>query len=210
MITAAFDRRVLAALFATAAVATPAQAEVVVDNLGEPVRFPAPLHETFWYAQSFLTDDAASPGWLDEVTLRLGVRVGDPTVVAQLLADAGDSPGAALTSFIVPTITTGTATNTVLTPVDLVQLQPGTQYWVLMGVTGAGGYDWDYAEGNGQFGSGSFWTYAYSEDMTATWTGFGNENPLMMRVDVTPVPEPTPALLLAAGLAALSLRRRRG
>jgi hypothetical protein len=55
------------ALLAGAAV----HADVLVDNLDQPLRYPAPLHADFWYAQSFITP-GGDPLVLDAVTLRLG------------------------------------------------------------------------------------------------------------------------------------------
>jgi hypothetical protein len=85
-------------------------------------------------------------------------------------------------------------------------LAPATTYWLLLGATGAGGFDWWYVEGSAYTGSGSFGNYAYTETQGADWTGFGMENPLMARIEVSPVPEPAAAWLMVAGLAAGLLR----
>jgi hypothetical protein len=192
-------------------VASAAHADVLINNLDQPVHNPAPLHNNFWYAQSFLTP-AGDPLRVDLVTVRVGMVEGTPNVVARLLADNAGTPGSTvLSSFTFGTFTAGTAQNEALTPTSTVLLAPETTYWLLMGVDGAGGFHWDYTLGNGASGSGSFYEYAYTEDQTATWIGFGTEGPLMMRVDVTPmpVPEPASAWLLAAGLAvAVGARRR--
>ena len=187
--------------------AAAAHADVLIDNLDQPVRFPAPLRSDFWYAQSFLTA-AGDAVELDQVTVRVGMLLGTPGIVAELRADAVGVPGPVLASFTLPSLGSGATQNELLSTTDLVTLAPATTYWLLMGATGDGGYDWSYAEGNGASGSGSFYEYTYSVDQGASWIGFGTENPLMMRVDVTPVPEPGVAWLLAAGLLIGFLRAR--
>ncbi len=185
-----------------------ARADVLIDNLGEPLRFPTPLSSGFWYAQAFLTP-AGDPLRLDAVTARLGLLVGAPGIVAELRADAAGSPGAMLTSFTIPALGAGATTPTPLLAAATIDLAPLSTYWLLLGATGDGGYEWQYAEGNGASGSGSFGAYAFTTDQGLSWAGFGIENPLMMRVDVSPVPEPAAWGSLASGLLLLAARRWR-
>lgn len=185
-----------------------AHADLLVDNLGEPVRSPSPLRSDFWYAQSFLTP-AGDTLRLDAVTARLGTLTGAPGVVAELRADAAGAPGVVLSSFTIPGLGAGAPTATSLLTPDTIDLAPLSTYWLLIGATGSGGFDWDYAEGNGANGSGSFFEYTFTRDQGLTWEGFGTENPLMMRIDVSPVPEPAAWLSLAAGVLLLASRRRR-
>jgi len=207
--TASILRRA-ATVFTLLIASAAAHADLLIGNLDQPVRFPAPLANDFWYAQSFLTP-AGGPLRLDLVTVRVGQVVGAPNVIAELRADNAGSPGGMLTGFSFGPFGAGPTQNEMLTPLSPLMLAPETTYWLLMGVNGAGGFDWDYAQGNGASGSGSFYQYAYTETQGASWVGFGTEDPMMMRVDVTPmpVPEPASAWLMAAGLAvAFSARRR--
>lgn len=199
--------RVLLVAAATAAGAS--RADVLIDNLGEPIQNPANVRDVFWSGQSFIMPGGGE--WrLERLTLRLGLVHGGPAIVAELRADAGPAgPGALLSLLSVPALDGSGLQNEQLLPLTPVILAPETTYWVVMGVQGGGGYDWSYAVGNGASGFGSFGAYGYSDTQGAGWIVQGLEGPYLMRVDVSPVPEAPPAALLAAGLALLALRRFR-
>lgn len=189
--------------------ATASRAEVLIDNLGEPIRNATQIVSDFWAAQSFVTAGGASVR-LDAVTLRLGVLIGSPAVVAELRADSAGSPGSLISSFGVPALDAGATRNELLGVAPGTTLLPATTYWLVMGVNGAGGLDWSYAEGNAASGSGAFGEYAYSLTQGTSWTDFGTEDPYMARIDVSAVPEPSPMMLATLGLVALTwLARRR-
>lgn len=192
-----------------AAVVAPSHADVLVDNLGEPIRNPAHVGNDFWSAQSFITAGGGALR-LDAVTLRLGVLHDAPSIRAELHADSGGSPGSLLASFGLPLLDGGPTHNAVLAVPSGLMLQPATSYWLVLGVDGAGGLDWSYAAGNAASGSGSFGDYAFSLTQGLSWTGFGLEDPYMARIEVSPVPEPSAAMLAPMGLLVLAwLARRR-
>lgn len=189
-----------AALLLLAAVAS--RADVLIDNLGEPIRNPANIGNDFWSTQSFITAGGTEVQ-LDAVTLRLGVLLGNPAIVAELRSDSAGGPGNLITTFGMPALDPGPTRNETLGVPSGVTLQPATTYWLVLGVNGAGGLDWSYAAGNAASGSGSFGEYAYSLTQGASWIGFGTEDPYMARIEVSAVPEPSPTLLAAFGLAVL-------
>ena len=184
-------------------------AAVVVENLDQPVRNPAHVQGGFWSAQSFITA-AGQAALLERVTLRLGVRVQTPDIQAELRADEAGVPGALLTTFSLSEVSAGATENELLLPDAGVALAPASTYWLVMGVSGSGGFDWSYAAGNAASGNGAFAEYAYSLTQGATWIGFGLEDPYMARIEVAgAVPEPEVAWLLAAGLGAVWWVQRR-
>lgn len=184
-----------------------ARADMLIDNIGEPIRNPAVVSSTFWSAQSFITS-GAGPVELQSIELRLGMRIGDPGVLAELRADTPTGPGALIANLGLTALDTGPTRPTALgVPPGLV-LAPATTYWLVLGATGSGSVDWSYAAGNAASGSGSFGFYAFSTTQGADWTGLGMEDPYMARIQVSAVPEPSGALLAVLGIAVMGLLGR--
>ena len=84
-------------------------------------------------------------------------------------------------------------------------------YWLVFGAIGEGSYAWEYAEGNGFSGPGSFGNFNYSLDQGANWIAPGSENLFKIAVNVSPVPVPGAAVLFGAAVGGLlGASRRRG
>ena len=198
------SRACIAACLLTAAPA--AQAVVLVSNIAEPVRATTLVESALWAAQSFVNDGNS---WsFSNIRTVIGDAVGGPDVVAEL--HQGAAPGTSITTFTVPGLAGPTGIKTIL-PLSAVTLAPGETYWLVFGVDGGGSFGWSYAEGNGQTGTGSLGSYAYSFDQGATWGSFGPDNPYLIEVNVTLVPETAAWALMIGGfgLAGAALRSRR-
>jgi len=66
-----------------------AHADVLVDNLSQPIRDTSTLPGDLWAAQSFVS--GADPVRLLGIEIPIGLVVGDRNIVADLHADAGPS-----------------------------------------------------------------------------------------------------------------------
>jgi hypothetical protein len=186
-----------------------AQAEVLVDNLSQPLRDTSTLFNGLWAAQSFAT--AAATVRLDSIEIPIGLAEGAPNIVAELHADAGPAQvGAVLASLLVPPVSVGAPQVELLPAMPTLELAPGTTYWVVLGVVDAGSFGWSYIEGNASSGPGTLGNFSYSTDGGVSWLNYGSDNPYYMRVNVSTVPEPGEAVLSIAGLLVIaSLYRRR-
>ncbi|MCC6675857.1 MAG: hypothetical protein IT436_01815 [Phycisphaerales bacterium] len=165
--------------------AGPALAEPLVDNLDQPIRDVTILGtvepDVLWAAQSFYTPARAS---LNTVTAMVGWAADGTDAVAELRM--GDDPtGPVVTTFTVPAMSGITVEPAVFVPDAAVTLEPGVQYWVVMGPASAGSFGWAYAEGDAYTGPGWFGGYTYSSDYGVSWISIGIENPHQIGVDVT-------------------------
>ena len=195
-----------AALLAVLLPMSGAHADVLVDNLLEPQRGTTLVDSSLWVGQSFIT--AGGPVTLQSIELWLGLRIGDPALMAELRADSAGGPAAALAAFGLPSLSAGLTQIELLPSVPQINLAAGTKYWIVLGVSGPGSFGWTYAEGNNQAGPGTLRDYSYSSDGGAGWAAFGTDNPYLLRVNVAPaVPEPASVLLLLAGIGLLAARR---
>lgn len=170
-------------LFGRAAIA-----DVLIDNLAEPVRSTTEVSGGLWASQGFGTDDQAYT--LDSITVIAGMLDGEANPVAELRVGTPDghpdtSAEGLLTTLTVPDLT-GDLGERTLTPDQSVLLLANTRYFLILGAAGNGTFGWTYANSNTWLGNGHFANYEYSDDMGATWTDFGNDFPYFMRVEATP------------------------
>lgn len=186
-----------------------AHADVLVDNLAQPLRGISTITNDLWAAQAFVT--ALDAVRLDSIEIPIGLAEGAPNIVAELHADAGLAQvGAYLGSFVLPAVSAGALQTELLPVVPMVALYPGTTYWVVLGVASAGSLGWSYIEGNASTGPGSLANFSYSTNAGVSWLNYGSDNPYYRRVNVSPVPEPGAAGLAVAGLLLIaSLYRHR-
>lgn len=200
-------RSAIGALAVAAAFAySPSYAVVLISNMAQPTRDATKIDASLWAAQSFTTD--ADAHRLNGIDILAGRRAGDPVQFAALYSDGAGGPDTLLSTFSIA-IGSGSLAVTTLLPAVQLLLAPSTAYWLVIGASGVGSVGWAYAEGNAYSGTGSFGAYAYSDNLGATWSAFGIENPYQMAVDVAAVPEPSAWAMLVVGLLAVSCRRSR-
>lgn len=177
---------------ALAIAATPVQAVVLVSNIGEPERSLDEIDASLWSAQSFETD--AQSYVLTGIAAIIGGESGSSGAFAELRAatptgEMDASPAGLIANLVLPDLS-GPRGERVMLPSSTVLLAPNTRYYVFLGATGPGLFEWSYAEGNAQTGVGTFTAYQHSFDGGGTWTEFGVENPFHLRVEAQPgVPE---------------------
>jgi len=191
----------------------PAQADVLLSNLGEPVRDFNTLDSLLWAAQSFETD--ANSYNLTNIMALVGGELGSSGGFAQLRSstatgDMDTSAGGLLLTFTLPGLA-GARSPRTFTPIGALLLAASTRYYFVLGATGPGSFEWSYAEGNGSIGPGSFTQFEYTFDGGVNWGSFDNENPFHLQVNVTPeaVPEPSSSTLLFGSAMVLLLAGRR-
>lgn len=200
----------LAGLAVSLTGASPAGATILVSNLDQPTRHVNVLPRDGWAAQSFATDGASYA--LSSVQVLLGNLAGAPSIVAELRTGDASTPGATLAAFSIAGVPIGSPAPVTLTPIgDVVTLNAGTHYWLVLGASNRSGtFTWSYAEGNAIVGPGSLGNYNYSADSGVSWTNYGSDNPFQLEVDVSPVPLPATAWLLGTGLLTLVPLTRKG
>lgn len=194
-----------------------AHAAMLVSNIDQPRRSESTIQAAPsgqvtlpWAAQSFATDGQAYR--LDAIDAVLGTLVGTPDIVAELRADTdGSAPGALITTLNLagPGIPAGSPLAVALVPAAATELAANTTYWLVLGALGGGSYGWEYAQGNGFSGPGSFGNFNYSDDQGLSWTGLGSDNLFKLEVNVSAVPLPGVALLFAAAAGGLLGHPRR-
>lgn len=173
------------------AVSINATAASLVSNLDQPARATTNIPmDAGWAAQSFTTDAARYT--LLSVDILAGDQLNMPTIVAELHAGDVNTVGAKLATFSVSNVPSPGIGVVTLTPDVAVNLEPGTPYWIVMGVLGSGSFGWSYADGEITVGSGYLGNYNYSSDSGMTWVNYGQLNPYHMRVNVNAIPPVCP------------------
>src|SRR5688572_3049645 len=120
--------------FAAALAAAPAAyADVLVTNLGEPIRDTTEVNLDLWAAQAFIVD--ANSWSLTNIRTIVGDQVDAPDVFAELRE--GSTSGAVVTSFALPSFVGPQSVRT-FTPLSATTLNAGATYYFILGVTGAG------------------------------------------------------------------------
>jgi hypothetical protein len=100
-----------------------ARADILVDNLSQPIRNTSTLPSEIWAAQSFVT--AADPVRLLSIEMPLSLAVGNPNIFAELHADAGSSQvGAKLASLLLPPVSTSALQIELLPALPALDLAP--------------------------------------------------------------------------------------
>ena len=179
---------------------------VLVDNLAELTRGTTVIEGTLWAAQAFSTDAQAYK--LDDIVIQAGLLSGSPALTVELRKGAPN--GALLTGFVLPSFAGSLGPRTLL-PLSATNLDPTTEYWLIVGISSPNTVGWSHAEGNAYIGPGAFGNYAYSNDGGATWGAFGSDNPYKMRVNVSAagVPEPSSFAMFGFAVLAVGFIRRR-
>jgi hypothetical protein len=183
-------------LFAILAAAGQSQAAVIVSNLSATVNGTSSIDASGppqEYAQQFVT--GGSSFTLASIVAPVGDATGSFTASAELVTNNGGQPGGTVvTTFTLPTISTGAPSDLTFTPNSSVVLSANTDYWFVLSATGTGGYKWNYTDAN----SASLPLYASSNDSGSSWTVNSN-GPEIIEVDS--VPEPSSFFL--SGLATI-------
>jgi hypothetical protein len=184
---------------------------VIVSNFTEPQSgsggvFAAGPSQA--YAQGFTTGSQSVE--LDTVIADLGEAKGTFTASAELLADNGSGlPGSTIrTTFIVPTIPTGTGNfaDVTFTPNSNVLLDADTTYWFALFATGtdtSAVYRWCFTNTL----QADLPNYAVRNDGGA-WSIGTPPGPFILQVN-SAVPEPCSLVLLALGVSATGIAMRR-
>ncbi len=204
-----------------------ANATVVIDNLSVTVRDDSEIADSnftaqpaYWAAQAFTTDNQQYS--LDSIQARVGNRSGDPNIVARLHEyTATNEIGSLLLSFTGETIDVAFAPKT-FAPNSSFSLAPNTSYWIVIGVSGTGRFEWSYADPldalvfNGPGSVPPTNSFADSDDSGSTWRyyelgAFEGSGAYLFRVNGTAaIPEPASgmSLLLIAGWISVRFRNR--
>ncbi len=162
-----------------------AAADTLVSNLSEPTRGVTILGvadpDRIWAAQSFFTAERAR---LDQISVLAGAAPDGADAVAELRSGV-DPSGPAITSFDMSALDTEALGIVSLVPQMQVVLEPGVQYWIVLGTATTGAFGWAYAEGNVTVGPGTLAEYSYSDDSGVSWGPAGTDNPHQVNVEVT-------------------------
>lgn len=189
----------LACLFFTTI--SPAQAEIITDNTGEPSDAGV-LSSGSWAAQSFTTD--ATVYELSRISIQATSGL---NLTLSLYDNNAGVPGSLIHTLTGPTNFGFPEQLRIYTPTSVVLLNASTTYFVVAKASG-GLIDWRLTPSTAQTGPGSIGDGPFaSANSGASWAGpFGM--PVKLRVEGTPVPEPSSLLCLGlVGVGLLSDRR---
>ena len=199
-------------------IANSASAEILIGNLHVGIRDSTLLASPeYWAAQSFTTDDTEYS--LDSVRAMVGNGLDSPAIVAELRDDSVSSEVGSLVSTLIAPDVSGAISARTFLPSGAVTLTSNTTYWILLGVSNSGSFEWSYAVPEDALdfvGLGSVRgpnSFADSSDAGGSWNyyelgAFAGSGAYLFEVNATPVPEPSTLALLVSASAALLLCAR--
>ena len=188
-------------------------ADVVLSNLPGSGTYGATnyLTTTSWAAVGMTT--SASAVYFSSLT---GMFSNDDSIAHNLTggiySDAGGQPGSLLASFVSQSVEAGTpATSFTLATASAYTLAANTNYWFVVSDPPAQHGVWWSRDTDNTVPSvaSGYSLLGYMGTGTSGGSWFVQPNNLAVGIAVDSIPEPSLALLLAAGLGALGMSRRR-
>jgi hypothetical protein len=192
-------------------VTAPAQGTLYVSNLNEPSVGGGAVASDEWLAGVFHTGTNSGGYDLNSVQLLMNAASGSPSgFTVSLFNSNGANPVSSLGSL--NGSTNPSATGIFSYAASGLNLQPSTQYWIVLAATtplAIASYSWSEAS-TPSYSSSANWGLGQvfsSSDNGLSWDRTGSIP--QFAIYATAVPEPATPALVGLGLAALSIRRRK-
>jgi hypothetical protein len=211
------SRALRACVFITLLVPAATFAQIQLTNLTKSTATANGLSDpgqgAYWLAVRFTTGSTATT--LNSITAVLQ-QTAPGTLTADLYAaDMSNLPtGASITNFTIGAIG-GSLGNVTFTPNSATTLAANTTYVLNLDPVGSGYWTWAGSLNSAGYDSTTGWALVagniYSNDFGSTWSNLPIPLTTKIAVDATAVPEPatTAALIGAAALGFIALRRRK-